>query len=299
MVDISSRLEPFGSFSPRSIELALMGLGGRLPDTWTGRRLASLIRSALRRIARQPIDAVRLGSRMRLHAQGNASEKRLLVSPQFFDPEVLVLLHAAIRPGFVFVDVGANVGTYSLFVARRAGPPARVLAVEPHPEAQKRLACNLALNGLDWVETPAVALGEAAGTVELLINDRNIGSTSVREGWEPDMPRRRIEVPCETLLALVQRAGLVRIDALKADVEGAEDRVLMPFLAEAPPALWPRLLVIEDGSREWRHDLLGHLRAGGYVTRLKSRGNIVLAYAPDGAERETEAPHVIAAGEMP
>jgi FkbM family methyltransferase len=218
---------------------------------------------------------------MRLHAQGNASEKRLLISPQFFDPNELALLEQAMRPGFVFVDVGANVGTYSLFVAGRAGRSSRVLAVEPHPVAHRRLACNLALNGLDWVETEAVALGDAPGTVELLINDRNIGSTSLREGWEPDRSQRRIAVPCETLLAVVQRHGLTRIDALKADVEGAEDRVLAPFLAEAPQALWPRLLIIEDSRREWRQDLLALLHAGGYVTR-RSGGNIVLAYAPAG-----------------
>src|SRR5262245_23371991 len=122
MVDISSRFEPFGSFSPRSFEVALMGMGRRLPQTWVGRRLASLLRSTLKRIACGPIDAVRLGSRMRLHAQGNSCEKRLLISPQFFDPDELALLEQAIRPGFVFVDIGANVGTYSLFVAGRAGP---------------------------------------------------------------------------------------------------------------------------------------------------------------------------------
>jgi FkbM family methyltransferase len=280
MVDSSARFEPFGSFSPRKVELMLMEVGRRLPQTWAGRRLASFIRSALKRLVHHPIDAVRLGSRMRLHTRGNASEKRLLVSPQFFDPEELALLEKAIRPGFVFVDVGANVGTYSLFVARRAGPSSRVLAVEPHPEAHRRLVCNLALNGLDWVNAVPAALGEAAGTVELLINDRNIGSTSVRDGWEPGTARRRIEVPCETLLAAVRSHGLTRIDALKADVEGAEDRVLVPFLAEAPRALWPRLLIIEDGSREWRQNLLALLHAGGYVTKLRSGGNIVLAYAP-------------------
>jgi FkbM family methyltransferase len=282
MVDVSSRSEPFGVFAPRRIELALMEVGRRLPRTWTGRRLSSFLRSALKRIAQGPIDAVRLGSRMRLYARGNASEKRLLVSPQFFDPHELALLEQAMRPGFVFVDVGANVGTYSLFVAGRAGPSSRVLAVEPHPVAYGRLACNLALNGLDWVETAAVALGDAPGTVDLLINDRNIGSTSLRQGWEPDLSSQRIAVPCETLLGIVQRHGLTRIDALKADVEGAEDRVLAPFLAEAPRSLWPRLLIIEDGRREWRQDLLGLLHAGGYVTRINTGFNIVLAYTPAG-----------------
>jgi FkbM family methyltransferase len=149
--------------------------------------------------------------------------------------------------------------------------------VEPHPVAHQRLALNLALNGLDWVDTAAVALGDAPGSIDLLINARNIGSTSTREGWEPGIERKRISVPCDTLLALVERHGLTRIDALKADVEGAEDRVLVPFLKQAPRTLWPRLLVIEDGRREWRQDLLALLHTVGYVTTL-SAGNIVLTY---------------------
>ena len=72
---------------------------------------------------------------------------------------------AALRPGFVFIDIGANVGAYSLFVGQRTCPPARILAVEPHPEAQRRLACNLALNGLGWVETVPVALRAPSETV--------------------------------------------------------------------------------------------------------------------------------------
>ena len=46
----------------------------------------------------------------------------------------------------------------------------------------------------------------------------------------------------------------------------------------------PRLLIIEDGSRAWRQDLLGLLHAGGYVTRL-SGGNIVLTYPADDSVR--------------
>ena len=107
------------------------------------------------------------------------SHERLLVSPQFFDPDVLARLEAALRPGFVFIDIGANVGAYSLFVGQRTRPPARILAVEPHPEAQRRLSCNLALNGLGWVETVPVALSDAAGTIELMVNERNIGSSSM------------------------------------------------------------------------------------------------------------------------
>ena len=95
-----------------------------MPRTWVGRRVTSLIRSFLKRWSERPIDAVRLGSRMRLHPRGNASEKRLMTSPQFFDPAELGVLEFMLAPGFVFFDIGANVGAYTLFVATGSGAAA-------------------------------------------------------------------------------------------------------------------------------------------------------------------------------
>jgi hypothetical protein len=69
---------------------------------------------------------------------------------------------------------------------------------------------------------------------------------------------------------------LTGIDALKIDVEGAEDRVLVPFLRDAPPSLWPRLIVIEDSSAEWSTDLFALLKAKGYEVSSRSKQNVML-----------------------
>ena len=113
--------KPFGAFPPTAFQSFLMAMGHRMPANWAGRRGASLIRSVLKRWSDQPIDAVRLGSRMRLYANGNASEKRLMTSPQFFDPAELTILENELKPDFVFVDIGSNAGAYTLFVASRVG----------------------------------------------------------------------------------------------------------------------------------------------------------------------------------
>ena len=89
------------------------------------------------------------------------------------------MLETALTPGFVFVDIGANAGAYTLFVAHRVGSSGKVLAVEPHPTARQRLQCNLDLNGIDWVTIAPVALAEGPGVLSLFINDRNIGSSSL------------------------------------------------------------------------------------------------------------------------
>lgn len=267
---------PFGTYTPSSIQSFFMAIGHRMPPTWVGRRVASLIRSFLKRWLVQPIDAVRLGSRMRLYANGNASEKRLMTSPQFFDPDELAVLEQALTPGFIFVDIGANAGAYTLFVARRVGSGGKIVAVDPHPTARQRLKCNLDLNGIDWVTVAPVALADGAGTMSLFINDRNIGNSSLNADQGQSGAQRSIEVPCRTLFSLVEQEGLDRIDAVKIDVEGVEDRILVPFFAEAPPALWPNLLLIEDNHAAWKVDLLAILKRCGYLTIIATGGNLVL-----------------------
>ena len=268
--------QPFGAFPPSAFQSMLMAMGHRMPANWAGRRGASLIRSVLKRWSDQPIDAVRLGSRMRLYANGNASEKRLMTSPQFFDPGELAVLERALKPDFVFVDIGSNAGAYTLFVASRVGAGGRIVAVDPHPVARQRLQCNLDLNGIGWVRIAPVALSDSSGTLNLFINDRNIGSSSLNAETEVGSRKRAIEVPTRTLLSLVQEERLTRIDAIKIDVEGVEDRILGPFFTTAPSALWPPLLLLEDNRGAWKSDLLALLRQSGYAIVLETGGNIVM-----------------------
>lgn len=275
MAEATASRKPFGAYPPSAFQSALIAMGHRMPANWAGRRGASLIRSVLKRWSDRPIDAVRLGSRMRLYANGNASEKRLMTSPQFFDPSELEILERALTPDFVFVDIGANAGAYTLFVAQRVGPSGRIIAVEPHPTVRLRLQCNLELNGIDWVRVAPVALADSAGTLRLYVDGRNIGSSSLDAGAEPGL-KQSIEVSCRTLLSLVEEEGLERIDAIKIDVEGVEDRILAPFLSDAPPMLWPWLLLMEDSRALWKTDLLELLRRSGYQIVLATGGNIVL-----------------------
>jgi hypothetical protein len=69
--------------------------------------------------------------------------------------------------------------------------------------------------------------------------------------------------------------GFSHVDAVKLDVEGAEDIILEPFLRHAPESLRPRLLIIEDGSQQWETDLPRLLEASGYRLLTKTRLNFV------------------------
>jgi FkbM family methyltransferase len=199
-----------------------------------------------------------------------------MVTPQFFDPEELAILRTRLRPGFQFVDLGANVGTYSLFVAQQAGAGARVLAIEPQESILERLRENIALNGFDVMVAP-FAVADHEGIIEFMVDTNNLGSTSVNLERKARGGRRLVRLPARKLLGLVREHGFERIDALKADIEGAEDAARLPFFEEAPRALWPRLVILEKNGGEWRRDCVACLKGLGYgVLPTRSEGNWVL-----------------------
>jgi FkbM family methyltransferase len=233
----------------------------------------------LQKTSSRPVDLTVLGQRMRLHLGDNACERRLTVTPQFFDPEELTILRSMMRPDFQFVDVGANVGTYSVFVGSLAGPGARILAIEPQERILARLRENVALNGLK-VKIAPVGVADKDGVLEFAIDTNNFGFTSLNVERKGRGERRIVRLPVRRLLDLVREAGFERIDAMKADIEGAEDRALLPFMEEAPKTLWPRLFIIEDGRSEWRRDCVAFLQERGYRS-VPGPDNLVLCR--DGA----------------
>lgn len=252
-----------------------MALGRRLPDTRLGRRASSVLRSALSRLRADPIDAEVLGQRMRLHTRGNACEKRLLISPHYFDPTELKYLEAQIRPGFVFIDIGSNVGTYALFVALRAGEGSTVIAVEPNPIVLDRLKFNLAANGIDWVRVHQVGLSDRSGTFEFAVEQHNMGRSSLRLDRQTPSAKSLVKIRTETLLDLVKAERLDHIDAVKLDVEGYEDHILVPFLDKAPASLLPRTIILERSPDDWEQDCIAALQGKGYRL-LAARGNALL-----------------------
>jgi FkbM family methyltransferase len=281
--------EAFGARAPGWLDNSVIAATSRLPDNWLGLRLAI----ALRRIVTthlaedSGLDVVRWGLRMRLHPRRNGCEKNALFTPQMYEPAERVELAAQIEKAkgagraFVFIDVGANVGLFSLFVASRAGPNAKILAIEPEPLNLERLRFNIAANPDIPIRVVPLALGEKKGLVALDVDDRDRGGTRTRaltgmEGEELNPESHASLVDCCTLLDLLRQEEISHIDALKIDVEGVEDRVLEPFFRDAPQTLWPNLIIIEDGRDSWRTDLFSVFSQCGYTIATRTKLNVAL-----------------------
>jgi len=257
---------PFGTYQPTSLESRLMTLGRSLPPSWLGRRVASFIRSAMRRLRTEPLDLEVLGQNMRLHAGNNACEKRLIVTPQFFDPVELAFLKSRLHANFNFLDIGSNVGAYSIFVARNAGPSARVLAVDPNPIVLQRLAFNATANELKNIRTVEAAIADIEGEMEFALEETNMGGSSLQLDRDARGGKTIFKVPVRTLAGLVAEAGFDHVDAIKIDVEGFEDKVLIPYLTTVPRHLYPLAVILEANIASWQGDLLSVLRDSGYAT---------------------------------
>jgi FkbM family methyltransferase len=145
-----------------------------------------------------------------------------------FEPNEFVFFDSFMRPGMVFVDVGANDGYYSTFAATRVGKTGRVIAVEPSSRERINLRRNLQRNGLQNVTIVPAALGAAAGEADLrLAEGVHSGHNTLGMFAHDDVAAMRVEqVDVETLDHLVNRLGVTAIDFIKIDVEGAEASVI-------------------------------------------------------------------------
>jgi FkbM family methyltransferase len=287
----STALSDFGALKPAWLDRAVLAATTRLPETWLGLRLAILLRRAVTMRLSYPdgaLDVERWGMRLRLHPRDNGCEKNLLFTPRMYEATELRELAADIgrvrarAEPYTFVDIGANVGLFSIFVAAATRRRARILAIEPEPGNVQRLDFNIRANPDLPITVIAAALSDVPGDVAIARNRRDRGGSRVLVAAAPPAADA-VPVRAQTLLAVLAGEGIETIDALKIDVEGMEDTILAPFFRQAPQPLWPRLIIIEDSRPSWSVDLMAMLQQRGYAVAVRSRQNFVFRRAHDAA----------------
>ena len=178
---------------------------------------------------------------MHVHGEHDQYISRRIREEGIWEPVETALLLRWLRPGDVFVDVGANIGYFSLLAANVVGPQGAVFAFEPDPDNYRLLRANAALNRLsERITAVEAALSEEDGEGRLYLSADNLGDHQVYAG---DEDRRSVPI--------VLRHGsrylaekLTRIDVLKVDTQGSEYRViagLMPLLQQLPRC--PRIML--------------------------------------------------------
>lgn len=139
-----------------------------------------------------------------------------------YEQNELQILCSSIRPGDQVLDVGANIGIYSVHLSRAVGPTGRVVAVEPDPENVALLRENLEKNGCHNVTVVPSALADKPGEMSLFQDPHNRGHHSL---VDLEGSKQIIPVSVERGETVLKGLGF-RPRVAKIDVEGAEPLVL-------------------------------------------------------------------------
>ena len=146
-----------------------------------------------------------------------------------WEPNLTDFVRRTLRPGDVFVDVGANIGYFSLLAARLVGPAGGVVAIEASPAMTRVLSGNIARNRATNVRIANVAATERVGMVSLYAGAvGNAGTASILAGRGP---AKEADVPCAPLSTILRRAEAAAVRLIKIDIEGSEAPVLRDILA--------------------------------------------------------------------
>lgn len=235
-------------------------------------RLADLARRAYVRKRRPPVTVEVLGSMMQLDPHDYVDSWALFY-PHIFDRAELHYVRRHLAPGDVFVDVGANIGIYTLYAARLR---ARVIAIEAAPRAFERLTHNIGLNPYRDCVAINQGVSDREEVLQLFLQEGNSGGNSFLRSHLSES----VSVPCKPLYHLLREQSIQRIAGMKLDIEGFEYKVLQRFFMDAPPSLYPRFLIVEQWPEELLKstgDAVGLLLEKGYKTVLQHEGNHVLA----------------------
>ena len=134
------------------------------------------------------------------------------------------LIEPLCRPGDCVLDIGANVGDWTIAMAARVGPLGKVIAFEPVPYLAQTIVKTARVNRHGWVEVQQLALGATDGSTEFSVERANSGGSRIGR-VEGDFSHTTVETKrLDTFFA--SRADLSRIDFVKIDVEGFEEAVL-------------------------------------------------------------------------
>jgi len=180
-----------------------------------------------------------------------------------------VFLAQLLRPGMAALDIGANIGALSIFMAQQVGPGGAVLAMEPQRPVFQLLCANVALNALGNVYTYHAAAGASEGTLLVPRVDYakggNFGGVSLL-GTDKGEP-----VPCRTVDGL----ALSRCDLIKIDVEGMENEAVAG--ATATIGKFRPVIYMENDRRDRSEELLGRM----FGLEYRVYWHLPMLYNPD------------------
>lgn len=198
-----------------------------------------------------------------------------------WEPHMTAWLSRRLRPGDTFVDVGANVGVFSVLASRLVGEKGRVVSIEASPAFQDILLRQAALNDCGNIRALNAAVSDSHRTLTfILASSQNMGANSIVP-WDGPT-ESTFEIEASPLPELLEPEEIEKTRVIKIDVEGAEGSVvrgLAPMLPKLRPDAEITVEVTPDRMAQLgdsAEELLTTMKEAGYhLYRLPN------SYAPE------------------
>jgi len=233
----------YGYHEFRGIKKVLFNLAQKLPKNTFGFKTALVLRKLTLQNRIEIVDQSQFGLKLRLYPLNNLGDRYLLFMPKFWNQYEFMLMSKYLKPDSTFIDIGGNMGMYSLMAAKYINQAGRILTFEPNPALIERFKYNIEINGFEeLIEPYQIGIADKEGSFGLSLTNRNLGGASILN----DRGEYTIMIKCRPLLNVLREQNIQQIDLLKIDIEEAEPLALNPFFLKAPRELFPKMIIIES-----------------------------------------------------
>lgn len=188
-----------------------------------------------------------------------------------WEPSISAFISATLKPGDGFVDIGANIGHYTLLASNCVGADGTVVAIEAAQWIHTILDRHVALNGRRNVRTVQAAAADARGTIKLYPGKPgNIGKTTTVGDVAPSAGAAAIDVPALPLSEILSPDEVRRARIIKIDVEGGELQVLRGLAPLLPQLREDAEIVMEvstsmPGAERARDEIFAIMQRNGFM----------------------------------
>ncbi len=202
---------------------------------------------------------------------GNTKSLLLTVAEEIYHNHVYDQPPVSVQPGDIVLDIGANVGIFSVYAAQRGA--AQIFAYEPLPDNAVLIKNNLALNAISQAKVVQAAVSDKIGTAKLYLGHLDVGNLLFDHNSVGKL-ETSIKVETVTLEHILKLHKLTHVDFLKLDCEGSEGAILL----NTPKAVWKKIdkiaLEFHDNVSALSHgEIVAKLEKLGYATKLISNAS--------------------------
>ena len=228
----------FGIFTPNYIQKILIFIGKK---SFLKR---GLFRTSYSKIIlslkKRPLDVYFRKCAYRITGENNLIEYGILLDPKYNFSDLDFLLKGA-KNNSNFVDIGSNIGLYSQPLAFNS-PDGLTVSIDANPNMISKLKFNINATKIQNIKVISTAVSDIQGKGSLKIRKDDVAIVALDEDVSSS-------IKINTLENIIKSTKINSIFGLKIDIEGHEDKALVPFLLSSPKNLLPKKIVIEQLSK--------------------------------------------------